>query len=82
MGFIRYLFRSITVLNVILAVVVAAWAHAVIFPLVRTNATFNPPSVKKTEPAKEETPAQSQVPSPQDYTLIADQNLFHPERKN
>jgi len=77
----KYLFRNITVLNVVLAVVAAAWAGTVISPLVRTNAVFTPPPVKKTEPAKEELPAQSQVPSPQDYTLIADQNLFHPERK-
>ncbi|HTR45421.1 MAG TPA: hypothetical protein VMH06_06895, partial [Thermodesulfovibrionales bacterium] len=77
----KYLFRNITVLNIVLAAVAAAWASTVISPMVRTHTSFTPPALKKTEPAKEEIPAQSQVPSPQDYTLIADQNLFHPERK-
>jgi hypothetical protein len=77
----KYLFRNITVLNIVLAAVAAAWATTVISPMVRTHASFTPPALKKTEPAKEEIPAQSQVPSPQDYTLIADQNLFHPERR-
>jgi type II secretory pathway component PulC len=81
LDFMKYLLRNITVLNVVLAAVVAAWAGTVISPMVHTSASFTPPAVKKTEPQKEEIPAQSQVPSPQDYTLIADQNLFHPERK-
>lgn len=81
MRLLKYLFRSITVLNALLIAVIVAWTNYTVSPLVRTKVIFTPPPVKKTEPAKEAALAQSQAPSPQDFVLIAEQNLFHPERK-
>jgi len=75
------LLRNINVLNIVLFVAVLLLADYVVFPLLNVNVKFVPAIPKKLSNGKEEKPAQSQTSNPADYTIIADQNLFHPERK-
>jgi len=75
------LLRNINVLNIILFVVALMLANYVVFPLLNMEVKYVPAIPKKLSDQKEEKPAQSQTSSPTDYTIIADQNLFHPERK-
>jgi hypothetical protein len=76
------LLRNINVLNLALAAVILCFAFYLLFPLTEMPVTYNPPPVKKPAPGKTETePPLQQTHNPMEYTLIADQNLFHPERK-
>ncbi|MCK7509489.1 MAG: hypothetical protein MZV70_39285 [Desulfobacterales bacterium] len=43
--------------------------------------TFVPPAAKKQDEKAAETDEQLPAPSPLEFALIADQNLFHPERR-
>ncbi|HXX58942.1 MAG TPA: hypothetical protein VEI96_13155 [Thermodesulfovibrionales bacterium] len=80
MRMLRYLIRSITVINIILVAILVAGAIAIFSPPRRITVAPAPPP-RKAEAVRTEPPAQSTVPSPMDYTIIAEQNLFHPERK-
>ncbi len=43
---------------------------------------YNPPTMKKSEPQQNpDAPDQAGIPAIPDYMLIAEQNLFHPERR-
>jgi hypothetical protein len=75
------LLRNINVLNIILFVVALVLANYVVFPLLNMEVKYVPAIPRKLSDQKEEKPAQSQTSNPTDYTIIADQNLFHPERK-
>ncbi len=76
------LLRNIHVLNLALAGVILYFAFYLLFPLTEMPVTYSPPPVKKTAPEKTESePPVQQTPNPMEYTLIADQNLFHPDRK-
>lgn len=75
------LLRNINVLNIILFVVALVLANYVVFPLLNMEVKYVPATPRKLSDQKEEKPAQSQTSNPTDYTIIADQNLFHPERK-
>jgi len=79
MRILKYLIRYITVLNLVLLAVIVIWALHIVSP--HHVVVAQPPAVKKPEVVKTEPPAQSTVPSPLDYTVIAEQNLFHPDRK-
>jgi hypothetical protein len=70
------------VLNLALAAVILYFAFYLLFPLTEMPVTYNPPPVKKPTTEKTETePPLQQTHDPMEYILIADQNLFHPERK-
>lgn len=75
------LLRNINVLNIILLVAALLLADYVVLPLLNVKVKYVPAIPKKQSAEKEEKPAQSQISNPTDYTIIADQNLFHPERK-
>jgi len=75
------LLRNITVLNIILLVAAFLLADYVVLPLLNVKVKYVPAIPKKLSPEKEEKPALSKTSNPADYTIIADQNLFHPERK-
>ncbi len=77
-----YILRSINLLNILLVAVAVASAQYVFSPPVVKTLRITPPAVKAapvTENARKTKaePAQSLI----DYALIADQNLFHPDRK-
>jgi hypothetical protein len=75
------LLRNINVLNIILFVVAIVLANYVVFPFLNMEVKYVPAISKKLSDQKEEKPAQSLTSNPTDYTIIADQNLFHPDRK-
>jgi len=76
-----HLLKNINVLNIILLVAAILLADYVVLPLLNVNVKYIPAIPKKISSAKEGKTAQSLTSNPTDYTIIADQNLFHPERK-
>ena len=81
MRLLHILTRNLTVLNIVLMIVVITCAGYIVPPLFNMNVRYTAQPAKKSETAKEETHPQSQAPSPQDYVIIGEQNLFHPDRK-
>ena len=79
---IRYPFENINLLNILLIAAVAVMAHYTILPLLNINVKLKslvPPQAKT---AGEKAPQpEYQIPSPADYLIISEQNLFHPERR-
>jgi hypothetical protein len=75
-----YVMKSINVLNCFLMLAVAASAYVVIVPFL--NLTIQPtlPAPRITEAAPASQPASLLNPSQDDYVMIGEQNLFHPER--
>lgn len=80
MRLLRYVLRSMNILNLLL---VTALALLVIylFPFVTMRLTYGSPKVQKTIEAQLDKPGQSQSPPPSEYMVVAEQNVFHPERK-
>jgi hypothetical protein len=82
MRFLTYVFKSINLLNVILVAAVASLVVYLVFPLLNVKTTYKPPAVaQQTVASKEENPPPAQSPPLSDYMVVAEQNIFHPERK-
>lgn len=83
MARLRYLLRNANLLNVVLVITLAYLVKSVVLPFFSDGATYTPPAVKKEAAAATEKgkPAETKGPSPFDYVIIGEQNLFHPERK-
>lgn len=82
MRFVRYLYRNITPLNFLLLLSIAAIVVFVILPLFHMKVRYTLPAGKAKAEAQAEAPAEKiQSPSPADYVMIGENNLFHPERK-
>lgn len=78
---IHYFLRNFNVMNLLLISVTALFLQYGFFPFSSLN-PFNPPPAPGTpSEAGQETAEEMQIPSPADYTGIAEENLFHPERK-
>ena len=77
---IKYFARSVNLLNLLLGALIVIFAYRTASPFLRTNVSLNPPPPPRpvTENKAETPPAQ--VPSPNDYTIVGEQNLFHPLR--
>lgn len=78
---VRYILKSINTLNLLLAAVLLFIAGYALLPFTRVG-TFSAPRVQS---AAKQTADVQQVPEEQpsaaaDYIVIADRNLFHPER--
>ncbi|MEN6317521.1 MAG: hypothetical protein ABFD82_02030 [Syntrophaceae bacterium] len=76
-----YLFRSINILNFVLLLIASAIAYFMITPLIYLDVQASLPQSKEESASPIEQTAASQSPSPADYAVISDQNLFHPERR-
>ena len=79
-----YLLRSINLLNILMAAAAVAAALYIVSPGINKEMKLPPPVVKTTPAtaAVEKQKAGSEPAGPPiDFMLIADQNLFHPERK-
>lgn len=77
-----YLLKNLNLLNILLAAAVVASAHYIVFPLVNQKPVFSIPAIQSLpEAAKDRTAAAVPAAEPNSYTVIADQNLFNPERK-
>ena len=80
----RWILSNLNVLNIVLAAVLIVFANNMFLPLFGKGAKLTVPSPQKKAavPAKTtEKPVESKSPSPSDYFIIAEQNIFHPERK-
>jgi hypothetical protein len=75
------LLRNINILNIVLLVAALLLADYIVLPLLNVKVRYVPAVAKKLFHKKEEKPAQSSTSNPADYVIIADQNLFHTERK-
>ncbi len=75
------LLRNLNVLNLLLLAATLAFAVDRLLPLIDSPVAYTPPRVKAAPPKAPETPA-SPAPgaNPLEFTVIAEQNLFHPER--
>jgi hypothetical protein len=81
MNKLRYLFKNITLLNVLLAAALAFMAHYTVLPLLNINTKYRLPTQKNIPADLKPAETERQIPSPSDYILISEQNLFHPERR-
>lgn len=79
---VRKFLRNLNVLNLLLLAATLAFAVDRLLPLLNSPVVYTPPRVKAAPPTAPEAPA-SPAPgaNPLEYTVIAEQNLFHPERK-
>jgi len=78
---LTYLFRNINLLNVTLLAAVVLLTVYIISPVFDMDIKYNLVAPEKPITAEEEKILPVHISSPSDYTLIAEQNLFHPERK-
>ena len=72
---------NINVLNIILLTTIVLFALYVLIPLFHIKVKYTLPSAKKPEVGKEEKIVPTPTSSMAEYTIIADENPFHPERK-
>ena len=80
MTFNKFL-RNINVINLGLSSLILYFAYFLLFPLLDLPVAYSLPPVKPSATGKTETePPLQQTHNPMEYTQIADQNLFHPER--
>lgn len=73
--------KNINLLNILLIVAILIFVNYTILPLFHMSVHYTPPSGKIASVHEEEKAEKSEVPSLTDYTMIADENLFHPERR-
>jgi len=78
---VKNFFRNINLLNIMLITSIIILANYTVLPMFNMNIRYTLPAVKKTIGDTDEKPAESHIPSLTDYTMIAEENLFHPERK-
>jgi hypothetical protein len=78
----RSVLKNVNLLNCILLAFCLIFAYTFLFPQSEGKiSTDLPPSKKKPIDQSQNEPPKAQTPSPMDYVVIADENLFHPERK-
>ena len=77
----KYFLKNITLLNVLLTSVIVFMAYYALFPLMGADIKYALPSIGKTVLEKADRQAGFNPPPSSSYTIIADNNLFHPERK-
>jgi hypothetical protein len=83
MGRMRWILSNLSVINITLAAVLIVFAGYAFLPLSGKSAKLAMPAAKRqaSAAATSEKPAEIKSPSPSDYFIIAEQNIFHPERK-
>jgi hypothetical protein len=80
----KFLLSHINVMNILLIVVLMFLVNYMLLPLLNTGIHYSLPTVvkhEKPESGADNKTELTKTPSPFDYALIAEQNLFHPERK-
>src|SRR3990172_3324053 len=80
----RYLLGNINLINILLTGVLLFLVNYMLLPFLNKSMQYSPPMIKKSEEidsGSDKEPDQTKTPSPLDYAVIVEQNLFHPERK-
>ena len=80
MRFLRNLIQNANVLNVLLVIVILAFAAGIVISAIQIRRLYTIPRIKEKAPAAAEQPAEVPAKMPSDYAVIGEQNLFHPER--
>jgi hypothetical protein len=79
---LRRAIKSFNLLNCILVAAALVFTFSFLLPQRDSNLAITLPSLKKKPVEKTQSePPKAQNPSPMDYVVVADENLFHPERK-
>ncbi len=82
MRFLRYLYGSINLLNILLFAGLLFLLLFVVLPLFPMKVNYTLPPVKIKPVTEEQLPGENSQPSsPADYVTVAENNLFHPERR-
>ena len=81
MGKLKYFFKNITLLNTLLLAVIIVMVNYSLLPFFNTDIKYILPVQKKSVGGEETDQAEFSPPSPSDYMIIAEENLFHPERR-
>lgn len=79
---LRRVIKNFNLLNCILIAAALVFTTVFLFPQRDSNVAIVLPSLKKKPVEKTQSePPKAQNPSPMDYVVVADENLFHPERR-
>jgi len=78
---IKPFMRNVNLLNVILFSVAVVFALYSLFPLLDVRIKYALPVPGKSAEVAKETTDEVETPSVTEYTVISEENLFHPERK-
>ncbi len=84
MARVKYILSNINLLNAILIGVILYFVYCTIVPFLNRSMHFSLPSLQKDaaiQPVSDIMPEPAQSLSLLNYAIIAEQNLFHPERK-
>ena len=81
MGKVKYFFKNITLLNILLLSAIIFMVTYTLLPFLNMKIRYTLPAQKKVLAGEEAKQVEFSPPSPSDYTIIADENLFHPERR-
>lgn len=81
MRYLKYFFKSINLLNVVLIAALAFMVWYSVLPLLKKMRTeMTMPAGKQASIGEEEKQTAAQVPPLSDFIMITEQNLFHPDR--
>jgi hypothetical protein len=80
---LKQILKNINLFNLILFTVSLLFAFDLLLPRLNSKVSVEVPSIKKnpSEKGPQAEPKIEQNPSPMEYVVIADENLFHPERR-
>jgi hypothetical protein len=78
---LKYLFKNVTVLNVLLIISLVFLASYSFLNFSKISIKYSPQAHKKALPDAERTILERQLPSPADYIIVSEQNILHPERR-
>jgi len=77
---LKHLLGNINLLNIILIASIVLVVGYIVLPMLNVKVKFTPSTPKKTAISKKEIPTEGQTRSDSDFIIIAEQNLFHPQR--
>ncbi len=78
---LRYVLRSLNVLNGLLLAAIAAFVYFAVIPVLNPAARMSLPPVKEPSVPSVTKAEPHRTLAPGEYALVSDQTLFHPERK-
>ena len=81
MGKLKYFFKNITLLNAFLLIAIIVMVNYSLLPFIYSDIKYTLPLQKKAIVTEEVNQTEFTPPSPADYMNIAEDNLFHPERR-
>ncbi len=81
MKILKAIMKNLTILNLFLILLISYLAYFNVLPLLGQEIKISTPSIIKTKIEYPVITTETQTPMSSNFILIAEQNLFHPERK-